>query len=344
MDLDPTREQQQLVSSFVSLYSRESPPERVREAEPLGFHEALWERLVETGVVAMAVDESHGGGGASLLDLALVAEQHGRFIAPAPVIEAQVAARLLMRLDGDAAQRALAAALTGNGLVTVSLRPSVHGVATLVPAGAVADQAVVLHGDRLLLVPLDNQRHVPNLGMQPLADVTVTDDAVELARGEQARDAFARAVREWMVLAAASLVGMTARSLEIGVAYVKERHAFGVPIGSFQAVAHRLADRATEADGAQLLAREAAWADQEDPGRAMQLAAMALAFCSEAARDATYDALHFHGGYGFMEEYDIQLYFRRARGLGGLLAEPRELYRMVADNRSAAETTAQGVI
>jgi alkylation response protein AidB-like acyl-CoA dehydrogenase len=108
-----------------------------------------------------------------------------------------------------------------------------------------------------------------------------------------------------------------------------------VPIGSFQGVAHRLADRACEVDGAELLAREAAWAVAEEPGRAAELAAMAFGFAAETARDTTYHALHFHGGYGFMLEYDIQLYFRRARAWAAVLSEPRGAYRRVADVRYA---------
>jgi alkylation response protein AidB-like acyl-CoA dehydrogenase len=70
-----------------------------------------------------------------------------------------------------------------------------------------------------------------------------------------------------------------------------------------------------ECDGAQLLSREAAWAATEEPQRAAELAAMAFGFAAETARDTTYYALHFHGGYGLMVEYDIQLYFRRAKQL-----------------------------
>jgi alkylation response protein AidB-like acyl-CoA dehydrogenase len=112
-----------------------------------------------------------------------------------------------------------------------------------------------------------------------------------------------------------ALVGLAARSIEIGVEYVKERKAFGVPIGSFQAVSHGLADAATATEGASLLAREAAWsADAEaEPERTPELAALAFGFSSDAAREASYRSEHYHGGYGFMLEYDIQLYFRRAR-------------------------------
>src|SRR3954447_16460504 len=118
MDLRPTEEQQQLVEAFGSLYADASSPDRVRAAEPLGHLPDLWDRLVATGAVEMAVPEANGGGGASLLDLALVAEQHGRHVAPTPLIEAQVAARLLSRLPtGESTLREV---LAGQRLVTLA--------------------------------------------------------------------------------------------------------------------------------------------------------------------------------------------------------------------------------
>jgi alkylation response protein AidB-like acyl-CoA dehydrogenase len=330
MDLRPSLEQQQLVDAFASLYAAQSPGEKVREAEPLGFSPELWARLRETGALEMAVPEEQGGWGASLLDLALVAEQHGRAVAPAPLIEAQVAARLLARLGADVLPQVLA----GERLVTIALRPARDGVLTLVPAGAVAQQVVALDGDRLVLVDVpEDVRLVENSGCLPLADVPL-DKRTTLAEG--AVEAYATALDEWRVLTAAALAGIAAKALEIGVAYVKERQAFGVAIGSFQGVAHRLADRACEVDGAELLAREAAWAAAEEPGRAAELAAMAFGFAAETARDTTYHALHFHGGYGFMLEYDVQLYFRRARAWAAVLGEPKAAYRRVTDVRLAA--------
>lgn len=338
MDLRLTAEQSQLVDAFAALYAKASSSERVRAAEPLGFDPGLWAQLGEMGVVAMAVPEAVGGWGASALDLALVAEQHGRAVAPAPLIETQAAARLLAGLVASgaapAARAALDAAVAGERIVTVALHPARDGRAGLVPAAAVADDAVVLAGDRLLLVPLDGARTpVENLGSMPVADVVVGDGAVELGSGAGAVAAWEAALDDVMRLSAAALVGIAARALELGVEYVTERRAWGVPIGSFQAVAHRLADAATAVDGARLLAYEAAWAVEARPVRASELAAMAFAFAAETARDTTAHSLHFHGGYGFMMEYDVQLHYRRARAWANVCADPRRAYRRVADHR-----------
>ena len=339
MDLNPSGEQQQLIDAFGALYAKESSSERVRAAEPLGHDADLWRRLVEVGAIEMAVDEESGGWGASLLDLALVAEQHGRFIGSAPLLEAQVAARLLARTDGTEAASALAEALAGDLLTTVALHPPRDGVLTMVPSGAVADIVIFVDGGQLWSMAIGESRtRVDNLGSLPVADIEVGNGARALASGPEVGRWFEQARDEWLVLMANALVGIGNRSLEIGVDYVKERHAFGVPIGSFQAVAHGLADAVTSVDGGGLLAREAAWAAVEEPDRGAELAALACAFNTEAAREASYRSLHYHGGYGFMLEYDIQLYFRRAKAWPALFAEPSSLYARAEGHRLSTPT------
>ncbi|HET6662706.1 MAG TPA: acyl-CoA dehydrogenase family protein, partial [Acidimicrobiales bacterium] len=221
----------------------------------------------------------------------------------------------------------------GGRLVTLALHPATDGVARGVPVGAVADAAIVRQDDELVLVELDESRRpYENLGSLPLADVPVTDGPV-LARGEAAAAACDSALDDWLRLTAAALVGLGARALEIGVEYVKERHAFGVPIGSFQAIAHPLADSAAALDGARLLAYEAAWAADDAPAQARELAALAFGYAGETARDVTARSLHFHGGYGFMMEYDPQLYWRRARAWTSVWGEPVLAYRRAAATR-----------
>ena len=327
MDLRLSAEQQQLVDTFAGLYAKEASSDRVRAAEPLGFDKALWEHLSDLGVVTMAVPDAAGGWGASLLDLALIAEQQGRFVAPAPVIETQVTARMLASVGAP----------DDGAMTTLALHPVVDGVARLVPAAAVAERAVVSAGADLIVVPLadDNRVAVENLGAMPVADVSVGDGKV-IAHGPGASAAWHRAIDEYAVLTAAAVVGMAARALELTTAYVADRQAWGKPIGSYQGVAHRLADAATAVDGARLLAYEAAWAADEEPERSAELAAMAFGFAAEAARDTTYWAVHLHGGYGFMLEFDVQLFYRRCRAWARVLAAPSTAYGWVADHRYGA--------
>jgi alkylation response protein AidB-like acyl-CoA dehydrogenase len=337
MELSPSPEQQELVSSFSDLLAKHSSPERVRVAEPLGYDPDLWQSLLEIGAVQMAVPEQRGGWGADMVDLALVAECLGAAVAPAPVVEVQSAARLLASAGGESARDALNALLLGERIITMAVRPSVAGRATLVPGGAVAEQAIVLAEDRqLLLVDLhdDNRQRVDNLASAPLADVKFdSSSASEIASGAGAVSMFESAVDEWLSLTAAALVGIASAAHRVACEYARERKAWDLPIGSYQAVAHPLADDATHIDGARLLAYRAAWELASRRPRGRELASMAFAFSAETARKATYDALHFHGGYGFMLEYDAQLYFRRARGWSRVWGEPNEAYRRAGNAR-----------
>jgi len=334
VDLGPSEEQRQLVASFTNLLSKASSPEHVRAAEPGGFDRDLWRTLLDTGALTMAVAEERGGWGASLVDLSLVAEQLGRAMAPAPVLEAQVAARLLAGVASATARDALGAVLEGAQLVTIAPRPARHGTAALTPAGAVCDAAVVLHADELLLVPVtDATRHpIANLASAPLADLDVAG-GVPLAGGAEASERFEAALDEWLALTASALVGVGVAALDLGCAYAAERRAFGAVIGTFQGVAHPLADDATHLDGARLLAQKAAWSLDGDDARGRELAAMAFAFAAHAADAATYDALHVHGGYGFMLEYDVQLHYRRARGWARVWGDADAGYRRAAAAR-----------
>ncbi|MGH9136978.1 MAG: acyl-CoA dehydrogenase [Acidimicrobiales bacterium] len=316
MNFSLSPEQEALGGAFGRLFEKRSDPERVREVEPLGFDPDLWHALVAQGAVAMALPAALGGG-ATMVDLAVVAEQAGSHLASGPLAEAQIAARLLARLGETEWTDRIAA---GEALVVFS--PHERSAAPT-PGAAVADAVVSLDGDRLVLVDQRDERpaHVPDLGCRAAA-LPDRSGALALATGDEAARAFALAVDEWRVLTACLLAGLSRRALDLGIQYVKERHQFGVPIGSFQSVQHRLADVHTAVEGARLLAYEAAWAWDEGEPNAPELAAMAYAWCGEQAEAAAVASLHYHGGYGFMVEYAIHLYVKRAKALRMALGDP----------------------
>jgi alkylation response protein AidB-like acyl-CoA dehydrogenase len=337
MDLHLSPEQEQLVATFDGLLTKYSSTERVRDSESTGYDPDLWDRVKSLGVLEMAVDESQGGWGALFLDLVLIAETRGRYIAPVPLIEAVVAARVLARCDDTVAQGLLVDVLAGRRLIVFSAQPARDGVARLVPGGSIADDALVFTEDEMCAVPLPEKRiPVDNIGSMALADVRLDGAKVALGAGDS-RGLYETALNEWMVLTSASLVGLGAKALEVGVAYVQERMAWGSPIGTFQAIAHPLADSATAVDGARLLTYEAAWLRDVGDGnlarRADEVAKMCFAFSTETACDVTQRSLHFHGGYGFMLDYDIQLYYRRARAWPAVFCEPERAYEMAGDDR-----------
>jgi alkylation response protein AidB-like acyl-CoA dehydrogenase len=331
VDLELTDDQAVLGRLVEDFLEKESPIEVVRAAEPLGFDAELWHKVVELGLPAMTIPEEHGGGGAGLLDLALAVERFGAALAPVPLVEAAVASGVLAEeaATGEELRGLLAESVAGDALVTLALAPAEHGVAGLVPAGAVADAVVALDGDELVVVrdraigPATPLEAVPNLGSMPIADRDLgVGERIVVARGAAAVATHRRAVHRWEALTGAALVGLGARALDIGVSYVLERRAFGSLIGSFQSVTHRLADDATALDGARLLALEAAWAVDAGRRDADVLATMAALGAGEAAFSTAAHCLQFHGGYGYTLEYDIQLYFRRAKAWSLVAGDP----------------------
>jgi alkylation response protein AidB-like acyl-CoA dehydrogenase len=331
LDLALSDEQEQLQHSVRALFEKESGPEPVREVEPLGFSAPLWEQVTALGLPEMAVPADRGGGGAELLDSVLVAELAGEFLAPVPLIEAVVANRLLGRLGSAEAHDVLADAIGGGLVTTMAVSAPQGDKLEWVPAGAVADLVLAVRGESVV-VATDTAPHTarPNLGSLPVAHRTLAGGRV-IAEGHDASAAAALAHDEWRVMAAAWLVGAGRRALGLAVEYTSSRKAFGVPIASYQAVSHRMADLASSLDGALLLTRKAAWAADRNSSRRHELALMAAGLAGEAAEQAATDALHFHGGYGFMLEYDIQLYLRRIKGLALLSGDPTGELRLLAD-------------
>ena len=321
-----SEDQQAVAEAFGDLFAREATPEAVRAAEAgCGFDRGLWGKLAAAGAPGMAVPVEHGGGGASLVDLAVVAFEWGRRIAPVPLVEHAVTARLIASLAASGTvDPALAGAVAGGEPVaTLTLRPAgPDGTARLVPAGAVADVVAGLRGDSLVVGPGEPSGAArPNSADLPLADRDLSDAEV-IASGEAALTAWNGALTEWKALMAVAYAGLSSEVLAMGVDYVKQRHQFGVPVGSFQAVQHGLADAATRAEGARLLAFRAACAVDTGRAGAARLASMALLFGADSARFASDRVLQYHGGYGYSAEYDVQLYYRRAAAWLLQLGEP----------------------
>ncbi|WP_075894553.1 acyl-CoA dehydrogenase family protein [Actinomadura sp. CNU-125] len=224
-------------------------------------------------------------------------------------------------------------------------RPVTGAAARLVPAGAVAVVVVALRGDALVAVPArPNRRARPSrtschAGRRPRAGRRRDDRP----RGGPGRRRRARGRRP--PLGGADRRGADRARRPGARTRRRLRHrtrAFGILIGGFQTVQHRLADDATALEGARLLARKAAWAHDTGEPDAGALATMALLFAAETAFTTASDSLHMHGGYGYTLEYDVQLYFRRAKAWPLVAGDPRAAYaglprRLYGD---AAPTTA----
>ena len=179
---------------------------------------------------------------------------------------------------------------------------------------------------------------------RPIDPLTPVAQLRERPRGERiAGPEVAHKLRlEGTALCSALLLGIAESTLELAVEYAAKREQFGRPIGSFQAIAHPLADCATRVDGAELLAWEAAWADAEDASRFEELCSMAFVFAAQTAQRTTAVSLHTHGGYGVSLEYDIQLFYRRARVFSQVLGSAREELQAVAQHCFGSDAVGAG--
>lgn len=317
-DLGSSEEEQLVADTFRALFANESPIEVVRRAEPLGFDPAVWASLCGLGAPSMGVAEELGGGGGTIGQLIAAVTELGAHLAPVPLVEHLVAARAFgAAIPADV--------LDGSAIATLALAPAdASGCFGIVPAGAIAQVVVGLRGDELVAVRSAAPGSIgANFACAPIA--VRSCDGAESVEVIGDAGAFRRAMAEWEAFMSAVLVGIAQRALDLGLEYVRTRHQFGVPVGSFQSVQHGLATVVPYAEGARLLTGKAAWAlDGGGDGVAdvamneisepLALARMAFLFAAQAAAISTDKSLHYHGGYGYAEEYDIQLYYRRARG------------------------------
>jgi alkylation response protein AidB-like acyl-CoA dehydrogenase len=333
VDLDLGEVQAAVKQLYRRFFDDELGREDARSWERDNLPDGLHRRLAATGAFGIAIATELGGGGAGLTELCLVSEEAGAHLAPVMLVETAVVIRLLSRVNGQ--NILLQPVLDGTRRVGLAVRPVVNQVVPSVPYGCDIDAVVALQHEELLLCPVDkhNVQRVSTLaGASSVADCQIDHDrSVCVASGPTALRLYEMALDDWRVLTAATLVGIAQRCLDMATAYASQRHQFGRPIGSFQSIAHALADVAVAIDGARLLLYEASWSLDQDQGRAARLAPMAYCFAAETALESTYTCLHSYGGYGFMKEHDIQRYYRHAAFLSTIGGGRNSHLDVVAD-------------
>ena len=329
MKLALSESQTMLQDTVLRLFADEAGPARLREAEASGFDRQLWDRLVDLGIVSMRA-QAPDAGGMTLMDAAIVAEAAGRHIAPVPLVEAIVATALLHRAG---APQPLLDAVEKGAPATLAHAPVAAGVRQAVLGGSCAHVIVAIHGDELVAITGVAAERVPNIAAAAMAhiDLSAQGECHVLASGAKARALFEAAREEWKVLTAAYLAGLGRRALELAAEYSVERIAYGSPIGSYQGIAHPMADAATNMDGAKLLAWRAIASIAAGDARAGARSAMAYWWAAHTVDQAVQHAVRTFGGYGLSLEYDIQLYFRRAKLLALAAGDPNQELDRVAD-------------
>jgi alkylation response protein AidB-like acyl-CoA dehydrogenase len=288
------------------LLTKQCPPEAVRAAwEPgPGYDPDTWGHLAEMGVLGLLAPEGHGGLGLTEVDLVLILEESGRACLPGPLVEhAAVAVPTLAAAGPGRAAEWTAAAAGGDLLVTVA-EPGRRTVSY----GAEAGLVLVVDGDQLRAVEsvevLREERSVD--GSRRLAEI-MGGTGIPLAGADVAL-LRARAA----VGTAAQLCGLAGRMVEMTADYVKERHQFGLPIGSFQAVKHHLSNALIALEHARPAVYYAAWSLANGLPDVERDCAYAKAVANEASDVAARVALQCHGAIGYTVEHDLQLWLKRA--------------------------------
>jgi alkylation response protein AidB-like acyl-CoA dehydrogenase len=322
MDFDLSQDQKDIKGVARELLTARSPWAKVREAaEAQAYDEALWGELTQLGWPGIAVAEEHGGQGLGAVELAVLLEELGYACAATPFLTTATAAAVIQATGTDE-QRARWLPGLASGEITAGL-----GTRELAADAVGAAVIVLLDGDDAILVDAAQAQVEPLISIDPTRRFgTVSAEGEPLGAG--AADRVRAAI-------AAEVVGVAQRGLEMSLEYVKERKQFGVPVGSFQAVAHRCAQMLLSTESARSTAYFAAWAADADPDRLPEAAALAAACAADAGRDVAGSAIQAHGGIGFTWEADVHWLYKRAQLdaalLGGAKRHRAALARIAAD-------------
>lgn len=309
---------------FERFFASESTTARVRAAEPVGFDAGLWSELLALEVPFMRMAADAGGGEMSLFDACLMMEQAGRRLAPAPLAESMVALRILGQQGSPAAREWIAKVRDEGAVVTLALRSVADGKPQLVPGGAVASGILTFDGQELAIeIPAAPLEAPLTLGGAAMGVFTPGQgERVVLAGNADAAQIWSAGIEEWKLLMAAALIGLSRESLEMAAAYACEREAFGQKIGTYQGIAHPLAIDVIDADGAAMLLMWTLRAVADGTDDAAGLISTLFWWASRTATNSVAHAIHTFAGYGLSNEYDIQLYHRRAKAWALALGDP----------------------
>jgi alkylation response protein AidB-like acyl-CoA dehydrogenase len=369
LDLQFSPEQEMLRQTVRGVCATTCPLSVVRalEDDPVGYSPELWKQLSHLDLIGLQIPEAYGGSGMSTLENVVLYEEFGRSLAPSPHFVSSILCGGVLAGAGSDAQKEewLPRIVTGEAILSVAwLEPdngfgprgvqvraepngegfTLSGTKRHVAFASSASRLVVLarvgsSPEEIDLFLVDPAAAGVTLTQQMAigsdAQYRVDLDGVQVGVSDRIGGAgsgwstWDTVMHDGAILAAAQAVGGTQYALAITVQYAKDRHQFDKPLGAFQALAHDMADAATAVDGAEALVHEAAWARAEGRNVA-RLAPMAKLFAGQTFRQVTATAQQIFGGIGFTVEFDIQLYFRRAKQLQLSWWDTRALEERVA--------------
>ncbi|HEV3264181.1 MAG TPA: acyl-CoA dehydrogenase family protein [Acidimicrobiales bacterium] len=369
LDLKFSAEQEMLRQTVRGVCATTSPLSVVRELQddPVGYSADLWKQLAHLDLIGLQLPEEYGGSGMTAIEGVVVYEEFGRSLAPSPHFVSSALSGGALARSGSQAMKTewLPRMVSGEAILTpawlepengfgpkgIQLRAEPDGDGFRL-SGVKRHVGFARAATRLLVLARtgDGREDIDLFLVDPNAQGVTLSQHLTIASDAQYRVDFDRVrvtaddrvgaagsgwstwnavMHEGIILAAAQAVGGAQYALEITVQYAKDRHQFDKPLGAFQALAHYLADSVTAVDGAEVLVHEAAWASATG-GDISKLAPMAKLFAANTYRQVTATAQQIFGGIGFTLEFDIQLYFRRAKQLQISWWDSRYLEDLVA--------------
>ncbi|TMB68851.1 MAG: acyl-CoA dehydrogenase [Chloroflexi bacterium] len=325
---------------------------RAMEDDEKGYSPELWQKMAQQGWMGLIIPEEYGGTGMNICELVVLLEEFGRALVPGPFISTVVLAGVPVMEAGTEQQKSwvLPKIASGELIMTLALtEPSakwtadgvqleakkegndyvLNGTKLFVPDAHVSDRMIVAARtsgsgeDGITLFFVDSGD--PGIKFEVLKTIAadkqceVTFENMKVAAqnilGEEGKGwpIIEKTKKVATVAACAYLVGLSQMDFDVTLNYAKERVQFGRPIGSFQAIQHKLADAVIDVDGSRFITYKAAWSLQEGEPDADLMISMAKAWTSDASRRVVAHGQQIHGGIGFTKEYKIQLYFRRQK-------------------------------
>jgi alkylation response protein AidB-like acyl-CoA dehydrogenase len=318
IDFDFTDEQRSLRDVCRDLFAKQSPPSLIRDRWTGARDHTLWRALAGVGLLGIVVPERFGGSGGNEVDVVLALEEAGRAALPEPLAETMVAARLIAAAGSDVVSETwLPRIANGEAVATLALDTD-----PFVPYADTADVLLILEhaGARVLA------REEYDATLVETQDPARPLFTVESKRGERLTldDPAAHAA----AAIAAVQNGIALHLLDGTVDYVKQRQQFGKPVGSFQAVKHKLASVHVAIEASRPAAWYAAYALAHGLPDAARAASVAKVAACDAESRANAEALQCHGGIGFTWEHDLHIWLKRGLALQpafGTAAEHRAM-------------------
>ena len=328
MQLDFTAEQEDLRGSVRSVLEKECTRAFVRDhvesvvrGEPSDGPERLWNTFVSLDWPALTIAEEHGGIGLGYPELVVVAEELGKVLALGPLLTTIAGFVPLVR-EAEGGDEWLAKVAAGE----------LSGAAAFTPdhvlCGGEVDAVAVVQKHELVVVSPPEIRAINSLD---LTRTVVNLHACDGARLAISPDGVQRAREEMTVALAFELVGTCQTIFDTNLQYAKERHQFGVPIGSFQAVKHKLANMFVALERARALCIFATATISENDPRRTTAASAAKAAAGDCQRLITQDGIQLLGGIGYTWEHDQHLFVKRAKVSDALLGNASHHRQLIAD-------------